>query len=91
MRELEKAVGTLQDAKAIAQEVITTQAKQCHGLQDTVEQLIMRIANKQEQGDVSEQLCGAQLLAGVKPRQSFLTPNVGHEGFKIMTDLIVTC
>ncbi|KAK4812166.1 hypothetical protein QYF61_002269 [Mycteria americana] len=33
-RELEREVRTLQDAKAIVQEVITTQAEQCNGLQD---------------------------------------------------------
>ncbi|KAK4827126.1 hypothetical protein QYF61_014520 [Mycteria americana] len=44
MRELEKEVGTLQDAKVIAQEVIATQAEWCHGLQDTVERLIAHIA-----------------------------------------------
>jgi len=40
MRELEKEVRTLQDTKAIAQEMIATQAERCHGLQDTVEWLI---------------------------------------------------
>ena len=28
---------------------------------------------------VMERLCGAWLLTGVKPRQSFLVPNVGLE------------
>lgn len=40
MREWEKEVRTLQDIKAIVQEVITTQAEWCYGLQDTAEQLI---------------------------------------------------
>lgn len=47
IRELEKEVGTLQDAKLIAQEVITLQAERCYGLQDNVERLVARIANKQ--------------------------------------------
>jgi len=46
MGELEKEVGTSQDENAIAQVVITTQAEQCHGLQDTVEWLIEYIANR---------------------------------------------
>lgn len=58
MRELEKEAGTLQDAKAIVQEVITTQAELCYGLQDTAEQLIVCIANKLSRG-VSDQLCGS--------------------------------
>lgn len=36
---------------------------------------------------MSEQLCRAQLLEGVKPQQFCLVPNVGPEGFGITTDL----
>lgn len=37
---------------------------------------------------MSEQLGGAELPARIKPQQSFLVANVGHEGFEIATDLI---
>lgn len=47
MRELEREVGTSQDAKVIVQKVTTTQEKRCHGLQGTLEQLVAYIANKQ--------------------------------------------
>lgn len=40
---------------------------------------------------VSEQLRGALLLAGVKPRQRFLAPNVRHKVLKIKTDLTGMC
>ncbi|KAK4807171.1 hypothetical protein QYF61_024291 [Mycteria americana] len=62
MRELEKEVGTLQDAKVITQEVITTQAEWCHGLQDTVEWLIAHIANKW--GGASERASGCMWWSG---------------------------
>ena len=47
MRELEKEVKTLQDAKVIMQEVITIQAVWCCGLQDNVEWSVAHIPNKQ--------------------------------------------
>jgi len=37
MGELEKEVGTLQDAKVIVQQVITIQTEQCYGLHDNAE------------------------------------------------------
>lgn len=47
VRELEKVAGTSQDAKAISQKVITTQAEHCYKQQRTVEQLVACIAHKQ--------------------------------------------
>ena len=35
-----------------------------------------------EKGGVSERLHGSELPAGLKPRQFFVVPNVGHEGLR---------
>ena len=46
MKDLEKEVGDLRDAKAIAQEVITAQAEKAQDLAHKMERLALRMANK---------------------------------------------
>ena len=47
VRDLEKEVGDLRDARVITQELITTQAEWCYELQNNVERLAAPIVGKQ--------------------------------------------
>lgn len=67
MRELEKEIGTLQDAKVIIQEMITTQGERCHGLQGTVDQLVACIANKRRDRYGSKVLISQVCALTAKP------------------------
>lgn len=51
LREFEKEVGFLQDAKVIMQEVAPVQAERCYELQGNVERLVARVTNINKQRD----------------------------------------
>ncbi|OPJ81245.1 hypothetical protein AV530_000360 [Patagioenas fasciata monilis] len=65
IRELEKEVEILQDAKTIAQEVITVQAERCYELQDNVDRLLACIAKEQKEKHAKSEFLCSQIFRAV--------------------------